>query len=177
MPVALRELATVGEGRLERRPDQIPRRLPPPRLDVAVPELDLVAASHVSAADQPPQHERDGQVEPDEHVRPLRDEVAEHAVVRGVRHPAVFFGRGEDALAENVRPARLPVRPVMERVDLDVPEAGAPRKLRRERRLPAPAGARDRDAHQRLNSPRATTTAEPPTSTRSTAPSPPSARA
>ena len=41
---------------------------------------------------------------------------------RRVGHPAVLLGRGEHALAKDLGTARLPVRPVMEGIDLDVAE-------------------------------------------------------
>ena len=45
MRVARGEFAAVREGSLERRPEEVPRRVAPARLDVAVPELDLVAVA------------------------------------------------------------------------------------------------------------------------------------
>src|SRR5207253_9347538 len=121
--------------------------------------------------------ERDREIEPHDQLRATHDELAEHAVVRRVGYPIVALRGGCDSLAENIRTARLPVRAVMQRVDLDVPDAKCLGELGCAHRLAAAGGAGDRNARHRWNSPRATTTADPPTSTRSTASMVPSTRA
>jgi hypothetical protein len=65
----------------------------------------------------------------------------------------------------------------MQRVDLDVPKVELLCQLASERRLAASARTGDRDPRQSWNSPRATTTADPPTSIRSIASAVPSTRA
>src|SRR5581483_8563256 len=172
-----RELAAVRERPSERRPDEVPPRFAPAGLDVAVPEHGLVADARPGPPDEPPHHERRRQVEPDDDVCAVRDQIAEHAVIRRVGHPVVAPGRLEHALAQHLRAARLPVGTVMERVDLDRTQPGNARELVGERRLAAAARTGDRDPHGSWSSPRATRTAEPPTSIRSTASAVPSARA
>jgi hypothetical protein len=129
-----------------------------------VPQLDLVALPHPAAPEQAPQNERRGKVEPENRVGALEDEVADDGVVRPVADPAVLLSGRKDAQVQLLLAARLPVRAVPQRVDLDVPRVETFGEERREARLPAAARPDDRDARQSRNSPRATITAEPPTS-------------
>ena len=98
-----------------------------------------------------------------------RTEVADLRVVVAVADPAVRRGRerGVDTRLEHVGRRLLPARVVVERVELDVWDAEPARELAGERRLAGARPADDGDASQRRNSPRATMTAEPPTSTSS----------
>ena len=98
--------------------------------------------------EQPPHDERDGKVKPDKDVGTRNDEIAEDGVIRRIRHPVVAIGRRGDALAQNIVPARLPVRTMMQRVDLDVSYAQGSCELGREGRLAAAAWAGDRDPSQ-----------------------------
>ena len=108
-----------------------------------------------------------GQVEPDDRLGALEDERRRDRVVRCRRQTQPSpVGRGARRARCNASAARLPVRAVVERVDLDVRDAerrGEPSA--RGVVLPLPLGPMTASARQSRNSPRATTTAEPPTST------------
>ena len=116
-----------------------------------------------------PHHQRHRQIEPRHCLGVLEDEVAELIECSCRRRPSRRPSRrGRDAAVQLLRPAALPVRAVLERVDLDVTrvqQLGEPRT-----KACLSAAARADDATMRVterNSPRATITAEPPTSTSS----------
>ena len=122
---------------------------------------------------RPPQHapQRDAarQVEEDDRVCALEHGVTDLPVVVAVDDPAVRRGRERsvDPRLEHVGRRLLPACVVVERVELDVRDAEPRGELAGECRLAGARAADDGDAPHSRNSPRATTTAEPPTSTSS----------
>ena len=147
----LRELAPVLERALECGPDQEAEGLAPRALEVPVPEHRAVPLAHVRATKEPPEHDSCREVEPGDRLGSLEHELPDHLVVRPVGDPAVTRCRRGDTLLEDVRSERLPVRPVVERVDLDVANAEGRRQLAGEPRLAAAARADDGDSHQAGN--------------------------
>src|SRR4029453_14668453 len=81
-------------------------------------------------------------------VGALEDELADHLVVRPVGQPFVTRRRLGDALAEDVRWARLPGPAGGRRAVLDVGDAERARQPSRETGLAAPTRPDDRDPHQ-----------------------------
>lgn len=144
----LGKLPAVLERALAGRPDEEAEDLRPRPLAVPVPELDVVSLPHVGAPEESPDDEPQGKVEPRDRLRPLQDELADELVIRTVRDPVARARRFVDALAQDLERDRLPVRPVEERVDLDVRNPEPRGELRGEARLAAPARADDCDSGQ-----------------------------
>src|SRR5580765_2764158 len=134
-------------------------RLPPPErvapaLLVPVPELDVVADSLARPARDAAQLEPERQVEPDDRVGRSDHRVAELGLVVAVDHPAVgeLGHRLDHPGAELFRRRLVPVRPMVERVELDEGHAEPLGELLRERRLAGARRALDVDAPQSSSS-------------------------
>src|SRR5215208_2735932 len=147
----LRVLAAALAVLHPRPPDRVLRVGP------AAPVL-AVLVPHRLARDRPPHRAADDAhhdqrtlvVEPHELVGAAPDQVA-HRLVIPVADPTVARGRGLGALAELLDGRLLPVRPVLERVELDVRAVEHSGQPGREGRLARAARPDDGDARSEVH--------------------------